>query len=164
MSSVSVVSVKLLNNPAAFLDSYVFEIVFEADASVTPDDVLEFRFVYVGSSKSEEFDQELDTIEVSPIPLGISKFSIETSAPDPQKIPLDDLLGVTVIFVSCLLNNREVVRVGFFCHVEYIDPENEPDEPNFSLLRRNVNVEEPRITAVGPDQSNMTPPTEAIQS
>ncbi|KAL0216778.1 hypothetical protein P9112_008962 [Eukaryota sp. TZLM1-RC] len=149
MSQVHILDVKILNNPAKFLDPYQFEIAFEAQDSISADDILEFRIVYVGSSKSEEHDQELDVIEISPIPAGTSRFTVETDPPEPSKIPLDDLLGVTVIFVACVLNGKEIVRIGFFCNVHYEDPQAELDEPDFKLLNRNVCIDEPRITVHG---------------
>ncbi|KAL0231140.1 hypothetical protein GEMRC1_010545 [Eukaryota sp. GEM-RC1] len=146
MHPVTVLDVKLLNNPAKFLDPYTFEIVFEADQNLTSEDMLEFKFIYVGSAKSTEHDQELEVIEISPIPAGVNRFSVETDAPDGSQIPLDDLLGNTVILVMCYLNKQEITRVGFFVNVHYEDPDMELDEPDFSLLLRNVNTSEPRIT------------------
>ncbi len=33
--------------------------------------------VYVGSAKSQEYDQELDSVMVGPVPLGTSRFVLE---------------------------------------------------------------------------------------
>ena len=35
---------------------------------------VEWKLIYVGSSSSEEYDQELDAILVGPVPVGRNKF------------------------------------------------------------------------------------------
>jgi len=43
--------------------------------------------------------------------------------PDENKIPKQDLLGVTVILLTCAYRNREFVRVGYYVNNE------DPDAP-----------------------------------
>lgn len=50
MSVVSLLGVKLLNNPARFNDKYEFEITFECLEQLQKD--LEWKLVYVGSATS----------------------------------------------------------------------------------------------------------------
>jgi histone chaperone ASF1 len=50
MSVVTLLDVKVLNNPAAFTDSYQFEITFEANDTLQKD--LEWKLTYVGSAQS----------------------------------------------------------------------------------------------------------------
>jgi len=50
MSVVSILDVKILNNPAAFSDKYQFEITFEALENLQKD--LEWKLTYVGSAQS----------------------------------------------------------------------------------------------------------------
>jgi histone chaperone ASF1 len=40
---------------------------------------IEFKLIYVGSAESEEFDQELDSILVGPVPVGLNKFVFEVA-------------------------------------------------------------------------------------
>ena len=74
----AVQNVEFLNNPARFLDPYHFRVTFECIAPL-PEGTrvptscthtlsecfdmvdLEWRLIYVGSAKSEEYDQELDS-------------------------------------------------------------------------------------------------------
>jgi histone chaperone ASF1 len=50
MSVVSLLGVKILNNPAAFTDAYQFEITFECLEQLRED--LEWKLTYVGSATS----------------------------------------------------------------------------------------------------------------
>ena len=60
--------------------------------SLTPD--LEWRLIYVASPGNEELDQELDDCLVGPVPVGVNAFEFQGSAPNPSKIPPEDVLGV----------------------------------------------------------------------
>ena len=40
---------------------------------------LEWRLIYVGSAEGEQFDQELDTCMVGPVPVGVNSFEFEAS-------------------------------------------------------------------------------------
>lgn len=57
---------------------------------------LEWKVVYVGSSAGPQYDQELDSVLVGPVPIGTSRFVLQTNPPDPSKIPADDIIGATV--------------------------------------------------------------------
>lgn len=48
---------------------------------------------------------------------------IQVDPPDVNKIPKQDLLGVTVILLTCAYRNREFVRVGYYVNNE------DPDAP-----------------------------------
>ena len=39
---------------------------------------------------------------------------LQTAPPDPTKIPKEDLLGVTVVLISCSYANQEFIRVGYY--------------------------------------------------
>jgi histone chaperone ASF1 len=120
MASVNVTNVVVLNNPATFEDPFQFEITFECVKELSAD--LEWKLTYVGSAESEELDQELDSVLVGPVPIGVNRFLFETPAPDPDKIPKKDLLGVTVCLISCLFKGKEFIRIGYYVNNEYDDP------------------------------------------
>jgi histone chaperone ASF1 len=40
---------------------------------------LEFKVVYVGSANGPEHDQQLESVMVGPVPVGVSKFVLEVS-------------------------------------------------------------------------------------
>mmetsp|Transcript_10414 Transcript_10414/g.33288 ORF Transcript_10414/g.33288 Transcript_10414/m.33288 type:complete len:317 (-) Transcript_10414:159-1109(-) len=124
MASVNVTNISVLNNPGSFTDGFQFEITFECRKELTAD--LEWKLTYVGSAESEECDQELDSVLVGPVPLGVNRFFFETPPPDPSKIPKQDLIGVTVCLISCLYKGKEFIRIGYYVNNEYDDPELQP--------------------------------------
>ncbi|CRG85926.1 Histone chaperone asf1 [Talaromyces islandicus] len=147
MSVVSLLGVKVLNNPAAFSDPYNFEITFECLEQLQKD--LEWKLTYVGSATSSEHDQELDSLLVGPIPVGVNKFIFEADAPDLKNIPQTEILGVTVILLTCSYDGREFVRVGYYVNNEYDSEElnaDPPAKPVIERVRRNVLAEKPRVT------------------
>lgn len=147
MSVVSLLGVKVLNNPAKFGDSYQFEITFECLESLQKD--LEWKLTYVGSATSTEHDQELDSLLVGPIPTGVNKFVFEADPPDTTRIPDAEVLGVTVILLTCAYDGREFVRVGYYVNNEYESEEmnaDPPAKPVLEKVRRNVLAEKPRVT------------------
>lgn len=72
MSIVSLTGIEVLNNPAKFTDPYEFQITFECLEPLKED--LEWKLTYVGSSDSLDHDQELDSILVGPVPVGVNSF------------------------------------------------------------------------------------------
>ncbi|KAH8687147.1 ASF1 like histone chaperone-domain-containing protein [Tricladium varicosporioides] len=147
MSVVSLLGVNVLNNPAKFGDSYQFEITFECLESLQKD--LEWKLTYVGSATSDEHDQELDSLLVGPIPVGVNKFIFEADPPDTSRIPDAEILGVTVILLTCAYDSREFVRVGYYVNNEYDSDElnaDPPPKPILDRVRRNVLAEKPRVT------------------
>lgn len=147
MSIVSLLGIKVLNNPAKFTDPYEFEITFECLEQLKDD--LEWKLTYVGSSRSLEHDQELDSILVGPIPVGINKFILTADAPSPELIPASELVSVTVILLSCSYKEREFVRVGYYVNNEYDSEElreNPPTKVQVDHIVRNILAEKPRVT------------------
>jgi histone chaperone ASF1 len=99
MAKVQVMNVVVLDNPSAFLNPFQFEITFECLEDLQED--LEWRIIYVGSAESEAFDQVLDTVYVGPVPQGRHMFVFQADPPDPAKIPVADVVGVTVVLLTC---------------------------------------------------------------
>ena len=111
-----------------------------------------FKVIYVGSAESYSHDQVLDEVAVGPISTGQYRFTLETDAPDFSKIPADDVVGVTVLILSCFYEEKELCRVGYYVTNAYEDEaliENPPDEPQFDLLHRSIDVDHPRVTRFG---------------
>ncbi|KAI1433798.1 histone deposition protein Asf1 [Xylaria sp. CBS 124048] len=147
MSVVSLLGVNILNNPAKFTDNYELEITFECLEQLEKD--LEWKLTYVGSATSDQYDQELDSLLVGPIPVGVNKFVFEADAPKTNRIPDADILGVTVILLTCSYDGREFVRVGYYVNNEYDSDElnaDPPAKPIIEKIRRNVLAEKPRVT------------------
>ncbi|KAI0104699.1 ASF1 like histone chaperone-domain-containing protein [Nemania sp. FL0031] len=147
MSVVSLLGVNIINNPAKFTDNYELEITFECLEQLEKD--LEWKLTYVGSATSDQYDQELDSLLVGPIPVGVNKFIFEADAPKTSRIPDADILGVTVILLTCSYDGREFVRVGYYVNNEYDSDElnaDPPAKPIIEKIRRNVLAEKPRVT------------------
>ena len=147
MAKVHVVNVLVLDNPSTFKSKFEFEITFECLEDLPED--LEWKIVYVGSAESEEYDQILDTVYVGPVPEGRHKFVFTADPPDPAKIPKDDVVGVTVILLTCSYREQEFIRVGYYVSNEYDDPElteTPPPEPQLDRLKRNILASNPRVT------------------
>ncbi|GFZ44163.1 Histone chaperone ASF1 [Saitozyma sp. JCM 24511] len=149
-SIVNIRNIELLNNPAKFDDAYNFRIKFEAIAPLAED--LEWRLIYVGSAKSEEYDQELDSCMVGPIPAGINAFDFQAPAPAHHLLPSiepDEILGVTVIIITASYRDKEFVRVGYYVNTYYEEEEykeNPPPTVDWEKLHRNVLIEKPKVT------------------
>lgn len=147
MAKVHVCNVHVLENPSKFMRKFEFEITFECTENLTED--IEWKLIYVGSAESEELDQILDTIYVGPVPEGRHKFVFTADPPNPQKIPISDVVGVTVILLTCSYRSQEFIRVGYYVSNEYTDPELQetpPEKPDFDKLQRNILASNPRVT------------------
>jgi hypothetical protein len=98
---------------------------------------------------SSEFDQELDSLLVGPIPVGVNKFVFEADPPNVTKLPASEILGVTVILLSCAYDGREFVRVGYYVSHEYDTPELQAEPPKqhqLDRIVRNMLTDKPRVT------------------
>lgn len=99
-----------------------------------------------------EHDQELDSLLVGPIPIGVNKFVFEADPPSLSKIPSSEILGVTVILLTCSYDGREFVRVGYYVNNEYEDEQlsvEPPAKPVIEKVRRVILAEKPRVTRFG---------------
>lgn len=136
-----------MNNPAKFTDKYEFEITFECLEQLEKD--LEWKLTYVGSATSDQYDQELDSLLVGPVPVGVNKFIFEADAPNTSRIPDADILGVTVVLLTCAYDGREFIRIGYYVNNEYDSEElntEPPSKPIIERVKRNVLAEKPRVT------------------
>lgn len=155
MACVTVTNVTVLDNPARFENPFQFEIEFECIAPI-PDDI-EWKLTYVGSAESDDYDQLLDSVDVGPMQVGPYKFVFQAEAPDPRRIPPHDILGVTVILLSCFYHEKEFIRVGYYVNTEYDTPElNEapPEQIQYERLLRSILADKPRVTRYQIDWSD----------
>jgi len=145
---VNVSNMMVLDNPAPFGNPLQFEITFECLQPLEDD--LEWKVVYVGSAKSSSHDQTLDEILVGPVPQGVNKFILQADPPNATSIPENDILGVTVILVTCSYREKEFLRVGYYVNNEYVeeyDPEVGPPKPlDFGKVVRTILADKPRVT------------------
>lgn len=109
---------------------------------------LEWKLIFVSSPNDEALDQELDDCLVGPVPAGVNSFEFEGTAPDPTRIPLDDVLGVAALILTGSYNDNEFVRVGYYQNTEYDNEEmreNPPPKILFDRLVRDISAK-PRVT------------------
>lgn len=109
---------------------------------------LEWKLLYVPSPGQPEFDQELDDCMVGPVPVGINSFEFESPAPQPSKIPVEDVLGVAAIILTASYKDQEFVRVGYYQNTEYAAEELKATPPpsiRFDMLMREL-ASKPKVT------------------
>jgi len=162
MNVVNVTSINVLDNPCAFGNPFQFEITFECLQELKED--LDWKIIYVGSAESEKYDQELESVLVGPVPVGVNKFVFQAPAPDATKVPENDLLGVTVVLVTCSYNEKEFIRVGYYVNNSYSDPElvnNPPSPPRTELMHREILAQKPRVTRFPINWDNPAPTANA---
>mmetsp|Transcript_10419 Transcript_10419/g.12661 ORF Transcript_10419/g.12661 Transcript_10419/m.12661 type:complete len:260 (+) Transcript_10419:57-836(+) len=117
MALVNVTNVIVLDNPTIFSNDFQFEIEFECLGELEDD--LEWRVTYVGSAEDQTRDQVLEEVMVGPVPQGVSKFVLTAEPPTVDLIPLKDLVGVTVVLITCSYKEKEFVRIGYYVNNEY---------------------------------------------
>ncbi|KAF2176362.1 histone deposition protein Asf1 [Zopfia rhizophila CBS 207.26] len=162
MSVVSLLGVEVKNNPAAFDAPYEFEITFECLEQLQKG-CYALEQEKKLTSTSNEYDQELDSVLVGPLPVGINKFVFRADPPDLSRIPNSEIIGVTVILLSCSYEDREFVRVGYYVNNEYTDEALQlepPAKPIIEKVRRSILAEKPRVTrfAIKWDSEESAPP------
>jgi histone chaperone ASF1 len=147
MSLVNISNVEVLDNPTKFTNPFQFEITFECIGPLQDD--LEWKVIYVGSANNEKYDQVLDSIMVGPVPIGVNRFVYQVDPPKAELIPQEDLVGVTVVLLTCSYFGKEFVRIGYYVNNDYFDEElraNPPAIPLVDKLYRNILAEKPRVT------------------
>jgi len=156
MALVNVINMLVLNNPTQFTSPFAFEITFECLQEL--DDDLEWRIFYVGNVESSQ-DLLLDEILVGPVPVGTNKFILSCDAPDYTMVK--EILGVTVVLVTCSYRDREFIRVGYYVNNEYCHDDNDgttgatsnndEDRPppvplDINKVHRQILADKPRVT------------------
>lgn len=106
-------------NPGPFKEPFRWRM--RVDASTQLVEPMSISFVWVGSSRSSEFDQMLDSFDVGPFVPGVTEFYLECDPPQVARIPPEDVLGVTVLLISFQYRAQEFLRVGYYTQVAYFD-------------------------------------------
>jgi histone chaperone ASF1 len=147
MSAVNITNVAVLDNPTAFLNPFQFEISYEC--LVPLDDDLEWKLIYVGSAEDENYDQQLESVLVGPVNVGTYRFILQADPPDPSKIREEDIIGVTVLLLTCSYMGQEFMRVGYYVNNDYDDEQLREEPPAKVLIdrvQRNILADKPRVT------------------
>uniref|UniRef100_A0A7N0TKW2 Uncharacterized protein n=1 Tax=Kalanchoe fedtschenkoi TaxID=63787 RepID=A0A7N0TKW2_KALFE len=147
MSAVNITNVAVLDNPSAFLNPFQFEISYECLVPLKDD--LEWKLIYVGSAEDETYDQLLESVLVGPVSVGNYRFVFEADPPDPSKIREEDIIGVTVLLLTCSYVGQEFIRVGYYVNNDYDDEQLREEPPQKVLIdkvQRNILADKPRVT------------------
>jgi histone chaperone ASF1 len=87
--------------------------------------------------------------------VGVNKFILQAEAPNPATIPPDDLVGVTVLLITCSYRAQEFIRIGYYVNNEHSDPEVNaasyeghpvPKNINVADITRSILADKPRVT------------------
>ncbi|XP_047333190.1 probable histone chaperone ASF1A [Impatiens glandulifera] len=147
MSAVNITNVTVLDNPAPFLHPFQFEISYECLIPLKDD--LEWKLIYVGSAEDENSDQLLESVLVGPVNVGNYRFVFEADPPDSSKIREEDIIGVTVLLLTCSYLGQEFIRVGYYVNNDYDDEQLREEPPQKVLIdrvQRNILADKPRVT------------------
>ncbi|KAL3153177.1 ASF1 anti-silencing function 1 [Trebouxia sp. C0009 RCD-2024] len=149
MSAINITSVNVLDNPSYFINPLQLEIQYECLYPLQHD--LEWKLIYVGSPESEKYDQVLDSVLVGPVAPGSYRFVFQADPPNPAQLPQDDIVGVTVMLLTCSYNQQEFMRVGYYVSTDYLEKEyremeSPPNPPLIHKLVRNILADKPRVT------------------
>lgn len=149
MSAINITSVNVLDNPSYFQNPLQLEIQYECLYPLQHD--LEWKLIYVGSPESEKYDQVLDSVLVGPVAPGSYRFVFQADPPNPKQLPQDDIVGVTVMLLTCSYNQQEFMRVGYYVSTDYYEEqyremETPPNPPLIDKLVRNILADKPRVT------------------
>eukprot|EP00796_Vickermania_ingenoplastis_P012991 gene12991-8838_t len=146
---VQLLELELLgDNPGNYESSLLWRVRVQSAQALT--EPLSVSFTWVGSSASSDFDQILDSFDVGPLSEGITEFELECDGPNPDEIPQDELLGLTVLIISLKYKNQEFIRVAYYTQVAYFDPalnEHPPVPVQKAALGRFVAMPQPAVTA-----------------
>ncbi|KAL7110654.1 hypothetical protein ACP275_05G039400 [Erythranthe tilingii] len=147
MSAVNLKNVAVLDNPAPFVSPFQFEISYECLSPLKDD--LEWKLIYVGSAEDETYDQVLESVLVGPVNVGNYRFVFQADSPDPSKIREEDIIGVTVLLLTCSYQGQEFIRVGYYVNNDYEDEQLKEEPPQKVLVdkvQRNILADKPRVT------------------
>ncbi|RWW29614.1 hypothetical protein GW17_00005853 [Ensete ventricosum] len=165
MSAVNITNVTVLDNPTAFLSPFQFEISYECLIPLEDE---------IGRRRSIE-DKSIPRAVLAhaslpPSPTGHSQ-AVTTLAcgspasrhrpclrifsrarrhpPDPTKIREEDIIGVTVLLLTCSYLGQEFLRVGYYVNNDYDDEqlrEEPPPRVSVDRVQRNILADKPRVT------------------
>lgn len=74
---------------------------------------------------------------------------LQADPPDPSRIREEDIIGVTVLLLTCSYLGQEFVRVGYYVNNDYDDEQLREEPPTKVLVekvQRNILSDKPRVT------------------
>ncbi|CAN1351540.1 Probable histone chaperone ASF1A, partial [Linum perenne] len=110
---------------------------------------LEWKLIYVGSAEDETYDQLLESVLVGPVNVGNYRFVLQADPPDSSRIREEDIIGVTVLLLTCSYLGQEFIRVGYYVNNDYEEEqlrEEPPPKVSIEKVQRNILSDKPRVT------------------
>ncbi|KAJ9053094.1 Histone chaperone asf1 [Entomophthora muscae] len=158
MSLVNILNVEIDRTPVPYLSGFNIEITFECLQELREGKLalffsdfcldLEFNLIFVGSSTDPGMDQEIDSLLVGPVPVGINKFVLQSEVPNPALMNPTDVMDYTAVFLKCQYRNREFLRCSYLVKAEYDNEQmqlNLPPQIVFDRLIRFIS-NDPKVT------------------
>lgn len=74
---------------------------------------------------------------------------LQADPPDPSRIREEDIIGVTVLLLTCSYLGQEFLRVGYYVNNDYDDEQLREEPPPKVLIervQRNILSDKPRVT------------------
>ncbi|THU73729.1 hypothetical protein C4D60_Mb04t25940 [Musa balbisiana] len=175
MSAVNITNVTVLDNPTAFLSPFQFEISYECLIPLEDGTFLRrqtqtgiFNFMIWNGNSYMLVQQKMklmtSSLRVCLLVLSmlgiIASFSRQcqrnlnqdikmADPPDPTKIREEDIIGVTVLLLTCSYLGQEFLRVGYYVNNDYDDEQLREEPPPRVLadrVQRNILADKPRVT------------------
>mmetsp|Transcript_6130 Transcript_6130/g.9245 ORF Transcript_6130/g.9245 Transcript_6130/m.9245 type:complete len:212 (+) Transcript_6130:59-694(+) len=156
MALVNVTGVTVMDNPTKYTNPFTFDVQFECIQEL-PDDI-EWKVTYVGSANDPTQDQVLEEVLVGPVVVGLNRFTLQAPPPNYNAIAVPDLIGVTVLLITCSYMDEEFVRIGYYVNNEYTAPDYDPEaglppSVDVNYLYRNILADRPIVTRINIDWS-----------
>eukprot|EP00758_Cryptobia_borreli_P006512 Tbor_TRINITY_DN5168_c0_g3::TRINITY_DN5168_c0_g3_i1::g.25607::m.25607/K10753/ASF1; histone chaperone ASF1 len=147
---IQLAEVELMSaNPSNYCEGLSWKFRVEVLDNLT--EPISIGFQWVGSALSSEYDQQLDEFTVGPFPTGASEFLLECDGPDPNLVPRDELIGVTVLQIFMMFRGQCFLKIGYYSQVAYFDDflnNNPPLIVDSSMLARFLVMSQPSIVSI----------------
>lgn len=146
---VQLLEVELLgDNPGSYCTPLKWRVRVESSDNLQ--EPISISFVWVGSCTSSDYDQLLDTFDIGPLCKGLTEFELECDFPNPEEVPQDELVGLTILIISFQFKQQEFLRVAYYTQVAYLDVslnEHPPIPIKKECLGRFITMPQPVVTA-----------------
>ncbi|AFN83257.1 anti-silencing protein 1 [Encephalitozoon romaleae SJ-2008] len=155
MGYLKLKSVKVDSTTKKLVDPLKFNFRFACSNEIKSG--VEFTVLYNMDVHSDENDQVLAEVEIAPIPKGKIEFSIDADAPDVNKIPLDDIFGLTSILIIGRYKGQQFIRIGYIVDVGY------PGIPSSKLIKNDIEEPSEEIEDKEEDEEDVEENSESIE-
>lgn len=77
MALINITNIIVENNPCSFLAPFLFKITFECAKEIK--EGVDWKLIYVGSSKDDKYDQILDSFSMDDLQAGVLQFQLQVN-------------------------------------------------------------------------------------